>query len=33
MTVDLGERCRVTISADFDMEAEARLLNGLPMAR
>ena len=28
MTVDLGERCRVTIPADFDMEAAARLLNG-----
>jgi transposase len=29
MTVDLGERCRVTIPADFDMDAAARLLNGL----
>ena len=29
MTIDLGERCRVTIPADFDMEAAARLLNGL----
>ena len=24
MTIDLGERCRVTIPADFDMEAAAR---------
>jgi len=29
MTIDLGERCRVTIPADFDMEAAARLLDGL----
>lgn len=29
MTIDLGERCRVTIPAGFDMEAAARLLNGL----
>jgi transposase len=28
-TIDLGDRCRVTIPADFDMEAAARLLNGL----
>lgn len=33
MTIDLGERCRVTIPADFDMEAAARLLNGLAVAR
>ena len=33
MTVELGERCRVTIPADFDMEAAARLLNGLAVAR
>jgi hypothetical protein len=29
MTIDLGERYRVTIPVDFDMEAAARLLNGL----
>ena len=29
MTIDLGDRCRVTVPADFDMEAAARLLNGL----
>jgi len=29
MTIDLGERCRGTIPADFDMEAAARLLNSL----
>lgn len=33
MTVELGERCRVTIPADFDMEAAARLLNGLAVAQ
>lgn len=33
MTIDLGERCRVTIPADFDMEAAARLLNGLVVTR
>lgn len=33
MTVDFGERCRVTIPADFDMDAAARLLNGLAVAR
>ena len=33
MTVELGERCRVTIPADFDMDAAARLLNGLAVAR
>ncbi len=29
LTVDLGPRCRVTIPSSFDMEAAARLLNGL----
>lgn len=33
MTVELGEGCRVTIPADFDMEAAARLLNGLAVSR
>ena len=33
LTVELGERCRVTIPADFDMEAAVRLLNGLVVAR
>lgn len=33
MSIDLGERCRVTIPADFDMEAAARLLNGLVVTR
>lgn len=33
MTIDLGERCRVTIPADFDMDAAARLLNGLAVTR
>ena len=33
MIIDLGERCRVTIPADFDMEAAARLLNGLVVSR
>mgnify|MGYP001409904751 CR=1 FL=1 len=29
MTIDLGARCRVTIPSGFDMEAAARLINGL----
>ena len=29
MTVDFGPRCRVSIPSGFDMEAAARLLNGL----
>jgi transposase len=29
LTINLGPRCRVTIPSDFDMEAAARLLNGL----
>jgi len=29
MTIDLDLRCRVTIPSGFDMEAAARLLNGL----
>jgi len=29
LTIDLGPRCRVTIPSGFDMEAAARLLNGL----
>ena len=33
MTIDLGERFRVTIPAGFDMEAAARLLNGLVVSR
>jgi transposase len=33
VTIDLGERCRVTIPADFDMEAAAGLLNGLVVSR
>ena len=33
MTIDLGERCRVTIPAGFDMEAAAQLLNGLVVRR
>ncbi|MDO8327910.1 MAG: transposase [Cypionkella sp.] len=33
MIIDLGERYRVTIPADFDMEAAARLLNGLVVSR
>lgn len=32
LTIDLGPRCRLTIPSGFDMEAAARLLNGL-MAR
>lgn len=33
MTVDLGERYRVTIPVGFDMEAAARLLNGLVVSK
>ncbi len=33
MTIDLGERCRVTVPADFDMEAVARLLDRLKVMR
>ena len=33
MTIDLGERYRVTIPAGFDMQAAARLLNGLVVGR
>ncbi len=33
MTIDLGERYRITIPAGFDMEAAARLLNGLVVSR
>jgi hypothetical protein len=33
LTVELGERCRVSIPADFDMDAAARLLNALMVAR
>ena len=33
MTIDLGERYRVTIPAGFDMEAAERLLNGLVVSR
>ena len=33
MTIDLGERYRATIPAGFDMEAAARLLNGLVVSR
>ena len=33
MTIDFGERYRVTIPADFDMDAAARLLNGLVVTR
>jgi len=29
MTIELGERCRVRVSADFDMDAVARLLDCL----
>ena len=29
LTIDLGARCRVTIPSGFDMEAAARLINGL----
>lgn len=33
MTIDLGERYRVTIPAGFDMNAAACLLNGLRLLR
>lgn len=33
MTIDLGERYRITIPAGFDMEAAVRLLNGLVVSR
>lgn len=33
MTIDLGERYRVTIPVGFDMEAAARLLNGLVVSK
>ena len=33
LTIDLGGRCRVTVPADFDMDAAARLLNGLMVKR
>ena len=33
LTVELGGRYRVTIPSDFDMEAAARLLNGLKVTR
>ena len=33
MTIDLGERYRVTIPSGFDMEAAARLLNGLAVSK
>lgn len=33
MTIDLGERYRVTIPAGFDMESAAQLLNGLVVRR
>lgn len=33
MTIDLGDRYRITIPAGFDMEAAARLLNGLVVNR
>ena len=29
MTIDLGDRCRVSVPADFDMDAVARLLDRL----
>lgn len=29
LTIELGPRCRMTIPSGFDMEAAARLLNGL----
>lgn len=29
ITIDLGERCRVTVPTDFDMDAVARLLDRL----
>ena len=33
MTIDLGAQCHVTIPVGFDMEAAARLLNGLVIRR
>ncbi|MCC7320028.1 MAG: transposase [Rubellimicrobium sp.] len=33
LTIDLGGRCRVTVPADFDLDAAARLLNGLMVKR
>ena len=33
MTIDLGDRYRITIPAGFDMETAARLLNGLVVGR
>lgn len=33
MTIDLGGQYRVTVPAGFDMEAAARLLNGLVVSR
>jgi transposase len=33
LTIDLGDRCRVTVPAGFDMDAVARLLNGLGVTR
>lgn len=33
MTIDLQDRYRITIPAGFDMEAAARLLNGLVVGR
>jgi transposase len=33
MTIDLGKRYRVTVPAGFDMEATARLLNGLVVSK
>ena len=33
LTVDLGGWCRVTVPANFDMDAAARLLNGLMVKR
>lgn len=33
MTIDLGERYRITIPAGFDMEGAARLLNDLVVRR
>ena len=33
MTIHLGARCRVTVPADFDMDAVARLLDRLKVAQ
>lgn len=33
MTIDLGDHCRMTVSADFDMDAVARLLDRLKVMR